>query len=70
VILNTASIQLSNGLKTVRVLWEDVREGWDDAVSHDFENTQWLPLKGQVEATLVAIDRLGPILDRALRECS
>ena len=68
--LTTASIGLADGLKTVGVLWEETRAGWDDAVSRDFETTHWLPLKTQVEAALQALDRLAPVLARAQRDCS
>jgi hypothetical protein len=68
--LTTASISLADGLKTTGTLWEEARSGWDDPVSRDFENNYWLPLKNQVEATLSALDRLAPILARALHDCS
>jgi hypothetical protein len=68
--LTAASVSLADGLKTVGNLWEQTREGWDDPVSREFEAVYWLPLKSQVEATLGAIERLAPILDRARRECS
>jgi hypothetical protein len=70
VSLNASSLQLSNSFKATRVIWEDTRERWDDVSAHDFEATYWLSLKAQVDAALVAMDRLSPILDRALRECS
>jgi hypothetical protein len=68
--LTTASISLVDGLKTVGVIWQEARDGWDDPVSRDFEITYWLPLKNQVETTLQALDRLAPLLARAQRECS
>jgi len=68
--LSTASISLADGLKTVSVLWEEARANWDDPVALSYENDHWLPLKNQIEATLGALERLGPILDRARRECS
>ncbi len=68
--LTTASVELASALKTVRVVWEDTREVWKDSVSRDFESQRFDPLVTQVEATLGAIDRLTPILARALRECS
>jgi hypothetical protein len=68
--LTTASIGLADGLKTVGMLWEDARAGWDDPVSQTFEATYWLPLKNQVEGTLAALDRLAPVLARAQQECS
>jgi hypothetical protein len=70
VSLTTASIGLADGIKTVGVLWEQAREGWDDPVARDFENSHWLPLKNQIEATLAALDRLAPILARAQQESS
>ncbi len=68
--LNASSLQLSNALKATRVVWEDTRERWDDITAHDFEATYWVPVKAQIEAALIAMDRLSPILDRAVRECS
>ncbi len=68
--LTTASVELANAMKSARVVWEDTLEVWKDPVSRDFESQRWQPLVAQVEAALGAIDRLAPILDRALRECS
>ncbi|HTU21756.1 MAG TPA: hypothetical protein VMG10_27205 [Gemmataceae bacterium] len=68
--LSTASISLADGLKTAATLWEEARAGWDDPVSEAFEANYWMPLKTQVEATLTALDRLGPILARAQQDCS
>lgn len=68
--LTTSSISLADGLKTVGVLWEQAREGWDDPVARAFERNHWLPLKTQIESTLAALDRLAPILARAQQECS
>jgi hypothetical protein len=70
VSLNAASLPLNNGLKALRQNWDAARQRWDDAVARDFEKDYWIPLRGQVDALLVAMDRLGPILDRAVRECS
>jgi hypothetical protein len=63
-------LPLNNSLKALRQNWEAARQRWDDAVARDFEKDYWTPLRGQVDALLVAMDRLGPILDRAVRECS
>jgi hypothetical protein len=68
--LTAASIGLSDGLKTAATLYEEARAGWDDPVSEAFESNYWMPLKNQVEATLAALDRLGPILTRARQDCS
>jgi hypothetical protein len=68
--LSTAVLSLGNGLKTLNALWEEVRPGWNDPVGRDFESNHWAPLRGQVEATLQAVERLAPVLERALRETS
>jgi hypothetical protein len=70
VSLATSSISLADGLKTVGVLWEGARAVWEDSVAQSFENNHWLPLKNQTETVLGALNRLGPVLDRARRECS
>jgi hypothetical protein len=68
--LTTTSIILSDGLKSASELWEDARAGWDDPVAEGFETNYWLPLKGQVERTLAALDHLAPVLARAREDCS
>jgi hypothetical protein len=70
VSLSTGWIALNDGLKNLRVLWDDTKAEWDDAVRLDFEEHHWAPLEVQIVATLRAMDRLGPILARAQRECS
>jgi hypothetical protein len=68
--LTSAAMDLNHGLKTVTRTWEEVRAGWKDPVSRDFEAFQLEPLANQVRAVLGAMDRLAPILARALRDCS
>jgi hypothetical protein len=70
VSLTTSSLELANALKAARVVWEEVRSGWKDPVSRHFESNHWQPLANQVEATINALDRLAPVLMRALRDCS
>jgi hypothetical protein len=70
VSLNAASLPLNNSLKALRLNWDAARQRWDDAVARGFEKDYWDPLRAQVDQLLVAMDRLGPILDRAVRECS
>ena len=68
--IQSAGLDLSNALETVREVWEEVGLGWDDAVRRDFEANQWDALEGQVRAVLQAIDRVAPVLARAVRDCS
>ena len=65
-----AATDLSQGWKTVNLAWEAVRAGWDDPVSRDFEANHFEPLQSQVLAAVQAMERLAPVLARALRECS
>ena len=68
--LNASAVELTNALKTVRLLWEEARAEWDDSVAHDFEARWWAPLDAQVRAAVGAMDRLAPVLGRAREECS
>jgi hypothetical protein len=68
--LTSAAIDLSNALKTVRLAWEETREGWRDPVARDFEVNQWDVLENHVLAVISAMDRLTPVLSKALRDCS
>ena len=68
--LSTGWMELSAALKNMRVLWDETKTEWNDSVSRDFEENHWQPLEMQTISTLHAIDRLGPILGTAQRECS
>ena len=68
--LNASALELTNCLKAARQVWDRARENWDDAVARDFEALTWQVLDTGVRATVQAMDRLAPILERARRECS
>lgn len=68
--LSTASVDLANAFKTVRLVWEETREEWHDPVRDAFEADRWVPLENHVRTVLQAMDRLTPILSKALRDCS
>ncbi len=68
--LNASWAELNTALKDLRLLWEETRAGWDDPVSQEFEEKYWAALEGNVVAALRAMDRLGPVLMKAQRECS
>jgi hypothetical protein len=70
VSVTAASLDLGNALKAARVLWLDTLNNWKDPVSREFDEHHWLPLATQTEATISALDRLAPVLVRALRDCS
>jgi hypothetical protein len=68
--LTTSTMEMSAALKNLRLLWEETKAGWNDAVRRDFEARHWETLEAEVIATLRAMDRLAPILLRAERDCS
>jgi len=68
--LTTCAMELNAALKTLRLLWEDTRAGWQDSVSRDFESYHWETLETRVVAALRAMDRLAPIVIHAKRECT
>lgn len=68
--LSTASVDLANAFKSVRLAWEDIRPEWQDPVADAFETYQWAPLDNHVRNVLQALDRLTPIVAKALRDCS
>lgn len=68
--LSSASVDLSNAHESVRLAWEDACAVWDDPVRRDFEKNRWILLDNHVRNVLQAMDRLAPILARAVRECS
>jgi hypothetical protein len=70
VSLNAGWTELNTSLKDLRVLWEQTKTSWHDPVSQDFEERYWTALEAQVVSALRAMDRLGPILAKAQRECS
>lgn len=68
--LNSSAVDLSNALKTVNEAWEEIRAEWDDPVSRDINVETLEPLDRQTKAVLNAMDRLSPILLKALRDVS
>ncbi len=67
--LNASATELNAALKSLRELWEGVRDVWRDKVADDFEETVWKPLEAQVNAAVQSMDRLTPILAKAQRDC-
>src|SRR5204862_249542 len=46
--LTSASVDLSNGQKTITLAWDEARLEWNDPVSRDFEELHWTPLDNRV----------------------
>ena len=68
--LTSSAMEMSAALKTLRLLWEETRAGWNDPVSWDFETNQWQTLETRVSAALRAMDVLAPVIMRAQKDCS
>jgi hypothetical protein len=61
--------RLYSSLKDMLALWEDVRRGWSDPVSQDFETNLLQPLAAQAQAALRAMDQLALVLHQMQTEC-
>jgi hypothetical protein len=68
--LNSASVELTDGMKTLGTVWDEARTGWTDAIAEDFEQRFWTPLQAQTSDAVGAIDRLATVLMQVRRECS
>jgi hypothetical protein len=68
--LNSASVELTDGMKTLGAVWDETRAVWDDAVAQDFEQRFWTPLQAQTSDAVGAIDRLAVVLAQVRRECT
>ncbi len=68
--LNSAAVDLSNAVKAVQEAWEEIREGWDDLVARELQEHTLEPLERHTTGVLNAMDRLAPILAKALRDVS
>jgi hypothetical protein len=68
--LTSAAVELGNALEAIDLAWEEARAVWNDPVSRDFEANQYLPLESRTRAAIQAMERLAPILAKALRDCS
>jgi hypothetical protein len=68
--LNSASVELTDGMKTLGAVWDETRAGWSDAIALDFEQRFWAPLEAQTGDAVGAIDRLATVLARVRGDCS
>jgi hypothetical protein len=65
-----AATDLGQAWKTACLAWEEAQTGWHDPVSQDFDDNHWTPLENHVLAVIQAMERLAPVLARAVRDCS
>jgi hypothetical protein len=62
-------MELNSALKELKIRWEDTQSVWNDSVSQDFQEHQWLPFTGQVMSMLRAVERLSPVLEKVYHDC-
>jgi hypothetical protein len=67
--LNAGYSSLNHSLKELRILWEETKSHWKDAVSESFEEHQWHPLEARMVGALRAMDRLAPVLNKMQQDC-
>jgi hypothetical protein len=67
--LSSSSMELNGALKELRILWEETKGEWNDAVRSDFEKEFWEPFQERILSALRAVDRLSPILDKVHNDC-
>lgn len=68
--LSGASMELQQAFKAATEAWEEAQQVWKDSACRAFEHDSWEPLESRVQSTLQAMEQLGAILARAVRECS
>lgn len=61
--------QLTTLTKELLGRWEQTKEHWLDARSHDFENKYLAPLESQVTTAAAAIDKLDKLISKVRSDC-
>jgi len=61
--------KLVDATKTLTAEWLDVKEIWQDANCQAFEKRYMAPLETGVRGTVVAMERMAAMLNRARHEC-
>ena len=68
--LSTASGQLHDALKVLRVRRAEVAEQWNDSQQRAFDEQHVAPLDPQVMLVLEHLNRLSQLMNQARHECS
>jgi len=68
--MSEGSTKLGYAIKTLRIRWEEAKEGWQDSVREDFEKHHLIPLEKQAASTALGMDKLAEVLAKARQECS
>jgi hypothetical protein len=70
VSLTAASVELTDGLKTLGEVWDATRVVWTDGVALEFEHRFWQPLVAHTNDAVNAMDRLSTLLAQVRRDCT
>jgi hypothetical protein len=68
--VSTDRAKMYNQLKDLRVRWQEIRSGWDDAVSKEFEEGHWAEMEARVQAALRAMDQLATVMRQVRNDCA
>lgn len=67
--VTNSSMELNGTLKEMRLLWEQTKTIWNDAVRDDFEQNHYTPLERYVLSAIRAMERLAPVLEKMQHDC-
>lgn len=68
--LSTASGQLYDALKVLRLRWAEASEQWNDVQRRAFDERHVAPLDPQVMLVLEHLNRFMQLINQARHECS
>ena len=60
---------LAKAMKELMLRWQDLRAGWDDARSEEFEKQYLFELESHLRAAGSAMDQMGVLIRQARNDC-
>lgn len=61
--------KLIQAAKSLTADWQQVKEAWRDENCRQFEKKYMAPLESHIRAAVVAMERIGTMLNGARRDC-
>jgi hypothetical protein len=61
--------QLAKAIKQLMGQWNEVKQGWDDPLSHAMEKEHLVPLEIDLRNAVSALDHIAQVLATARRDC-
>lgn len=61
--------RLADAMKQLEYSWIDTKESWSDSVSEKVEDDYLVPLHGQVQALIDAVEKLAGVMTKAEQAC-